>query len=288
MAIFRVDVGGAARLAVGTPEEGPQQLLPVGLSISGLLAEGAQHLAEVHAAGGDEPVPAGARLLAPVDVQDVWASGVTYLRSRVARLEESKNDAYDRVYDAERPELFFKSRHDAVRGPGESVGIRADSTWDVPEPELTLVIDAHGQLAALTTGNDMSSRSIEGENTLYLPQAKTYRHSCAIGPCLVLPDEIVDPMDLEIGLRIERDGAVAFTGSSSTAEMKRNITELREWLFVANSFPAGVLLMTGTGIIPDAPFTLQAGDTVTISIQGLGSLTNVVEVVGGRTPGGEA
>lgn len=288
MAIFRIDIAGTARLAVGTVEGGPQQLLPSELTLAGLLAGGAERLADAHATGGDEPVPAGARILAPVDGQDVWASGVTYFRSRVARLEESKNDAYDRVYDAERPELFFKSRHDAVRGPGQSVGIRADSTWDVPEPELTLVIDAHGELAALTIGNDMSSRSIEGENTLYLPQAKTYRHSCAVGPCLVLPGDVDDPMDLEIGLRIEREGALAFTGSSSTAEMKRTITELRQWLTVANTFPAGVMLMTGTGIIPDAPFTLQAGDTVTISIDGLGSLTNVVEVVGGPTPRGAA
>lgn len=284
MAIFRVAVDGAARLAVGTPEGGPERLLPADVDLPGLLADGADRLAEVHASGGVAPVPPGAHVLAPVQGQDVWASGVTYLRSRVARIEESRNDAYDRVYDAQRPEIFFKSRHDVVRGPGQSVGIRADSTWDVPEPELTLVIDAHGQLAALTIGNDMSSRSIEGENTLYLPQAKTYRHSCAIGPCLVLPDEVEDPMDLPIELTIERDGSVVFSGASSTSEMKRNITELREWLLVANSFPEGVLLMTGTGIVPDAPFTLRAGDTVTIAISGLGSLTNVVEVVGGALP----
>lgn len=286
MAIFRVDVGGVVRLAVGTPVDGPQRLLADGLSVAGLLAEGAQRLAEVHASGGVEPVPSGVRLLVPIDGQDVWAAGVTYLRSRVARLEESRNDAYDRVYDALRPELFFKARHDVVRGPGQSVGIRADSTWDVPEPELTLVIDAYGQLAALTVGNDMSSRSIEGENTLYLPQAKTYRHSCAVGPCLVLPAEIGDPSNLEVGLVIERDATVVFSGTSSTSAMKRTLTELREWLFVANTFPAGVLLMTGTGIVPDAPFTLRASDTVTITIEGLGSLTNTVEVIGGDTPAG--
>jgi 2-dehydro-3-deoxy-D-arabinonate dehydratase len=286
MAIFRVDVGGVVRLAVGTPADGPKRLLADGLSMSGLLAEGAQRLAEVHASGGHEPVPVGARVLVPVDGQDVWAAGVTYLRSRVARLEESQNDAYDRVYDAQRPELFFKARHDTVRGPGQSVGIRSDSTWDVPEPELTLVIDAHGELAAFTVGNDMSSRSIEGENTLYLPQAKTYQYSCAVGPCLVLLEEIEDPTDLEVGLRIERAAKVAFSGTSSTSMMKRTLTELREWLFVANTFPTGVLLMTGTGIVPDAPFTLQAGDIVTITISGLGSLTNTVEVIGGDTPDG--
>jgi 2-dehydro-3-deoxy-D-arabinonate dehydratase len=289
MALFRIDTGdGVARLAVGDPTAGPISYLPVGLTLAGLLREGAGALHDAHRAGGDEPVPSGARLLAPVDEQEVWASGVTYLRSRVARLEESKNSAYDLVYDAQRPELFFKSQPSAVRAPGETVGIRADSTWDVPEPELTLVMDATGEIAAYTIGNDMSSRSIEGENTLYLPQAKTYRHSCAIGPCLVLPDELDDPARLGVGLVIERDGAVVFDGSSSTAEMKRRLVELRDWLFVANEFPDGVMLMTGTGIIPDSPFTLQAGDVVHISIEGLGRLTNTVEVVGAAAPGGQA
>ncbi len=289
MALFRLQMhDGSERLAAGDPDEGPTSLLPDGLTIAGLLREGAAALREAHRAGGGEPVPVDAHILAPVDAQEVWASGVTYLRSRVARLEESQNSAYDLVYDAQRPELFFKSLPGAVRATGETVGIRADSTWDVPEPELTLVMDPTGEIAAYTIGNDMSSRSIEGENTLYLPQAKTYRRSCAIGPCLVLPEELDDPARLDVGLRIERDGDIVFEGASSTAEMKRGLSELRDWLFVANEFPDGVMLMTGTGIIPDSPFTLQAGDVVTISIEGLGRLTNPVEVVGAAAPGGRA
>ncbi len=285
MALFRIQMGDKSeRLAVGNPSEGPTSLLPAGLTISRLLREGAAALSEANQSRSAEPVPQDARRLAPVDAQEVWASGVTYLRSRVARVEESHDSAYDLVYDAQRPELFFKSLPGAVRAPGETVGIRADSTWDVPEPELTLVMDSTGEIAAYTIGNDMSSRSIEGENTLYLPQAKTYRRSCAIGPCLVLPEELDDPARLDVGLRIERDGDVVFDGVSSTAEMKRGLSELRDWLFVANEFPDGVMLMTGTGIIPDSPFTLHAGDVVTISIEGLGRLTNPVEVVGTAAP----
>jgi len=285
MAVFRVDVGGGReRLAVGDPQAGPTALLPEGLTIGGLLREGAERLWAVAGSGGTEPVPSGSRILAPADTQEIWASGVTYMRSKRARFEESNNTAYDLVYDASRPEIFLKAPPGRVRAHLETVGIRADSTWDVPEPELALVIDAAGEIAAYAIGNDMSSRSIEGENTLYLPQAKTYRHSCAIGPCLVLPGELEDPARLQVGLSIERDGEEIFEGRSSTAEMKRGYAELRDWLLLANDFPEGVFLMTGTGIIPEAPFTLHAGDVVHISIEGLGRLTNVVEVVGREAP----
>ncbi len=284
MALFRIAIDGGSQLAAGDIDSGPRTLLPRDVTLDDLLRSGADALRAAHDAADGGAVPADARILAPVQGQDVWASGVTYFRSRTARIEESQDTAYDRVYEAERPELFFKSRASGVRGPGDTVGIRADSTWDVPEPELTLVIDGSGALAALTIGNDMSSRSIEGENTLYLPQAKTYRHACAVGPALVLPHEVGDPMDLGIRLLIERAGDVVFEGTSRTSEMRRNITELREWLFVANDFPEGVLLMTGTGIVPDSPFTLAAGDRVTIAIEGLGSLTNSVETVGRTAP----
>ncbi len=281
MAIFRVGLAdGSVRLAVGAADSGPTALLPSELTLAGLLREGAAALHEAHRAGGDEPVTTVTRMLAPVDVQEVWASGVTYLRSRAARLEESQNSAYDRVYLADRPELFFKSRPEAVRGHEETVGIRVDSTWDVPEPELTVLFDGSGEIAAYANGNDMSSRSIEGENTLYLPQAKTYKWSCAIGPCLVMPDEVGHPADLAICLNIERAGVTVFEGESSTAAMKRSLTELRDWLFSANEFPDGVMLMTGTGIVPDSPFTLEEDDVVHVSIEQLGRLSNRVERVG--------
>ena len=290
MAIFRVQVDGAVRLAVGDPTGGPSGLLDPSITVDGLLAQGAQRLAEVGLAevdqqGSDAVVPPGASVLAPVESQEIWAAGVTYLRSRIARGEESRNsDPYDLVYDADRPELFMKCAPGRVRGPGQSVGIRRDSTWDVPEPELTLVFDAHGQIAAFTIGNDVSSRSIEGENTLYLPQAKTFTASGAVGPCLALPEEVGDPTALSIRLVIERAGDTIVDERTSTGEMRRGLDDLGRWLFAANEFPCGVLLMTGTGIVPHDDVTLMAGDVVHISIDGLGTLTNPVEAVG--RPGG--
>jgi 2-dehydro-3-deoxy-D-arabinonate dehydratase len=247
------------------------------VSLERLLGAGAD-LAEV-AASATEPVPAGAHALAPIGSQEVWAAGVTYLRSREARGEEAANRTpYDLVYEADRPELFFKAPGRRVVGPGEPIGIRADSSWDVPEPELVLVLDAELRIAAYTVGNDVSSRSLEGENPLYLPQAKTYERSCAIGPALVPASEIFPPF--AIRLVVERDGAPAFEGETSTAEMKRSFEELATHLGRALPFPEGVFLFTGTGIVPDASFTLQPGDVVRVEIDGLGALENAVVRVG--------
>ncbi|MCK8493099.1 MULTISPECIES: fumarylacetoacetate hydrolase family protein [Spirosoma] len=218
-------------------------------------------------------------LLAPIGRQEVWASGVTYLRSRDARMEESKkaggDNFYDRVYDAERPELFFKSTAERVVGPGADVRIRADSTWNVPEPELTLFITASGKIVGYTCGNDMSSRSIEGENPLYLPQAKSYDGSAALGPCLYVPEAPISP-ETQIQLEILRDGQTAFTNSIAISQMKRQHTELVSFLFRECSFPYGCFLMTGTGIVPPDSFTLQSGDEIRITIDGIGTLANTV------------
>ena len=223
-------------------------------------------------------------LLAPIGRQEVWASGVTYLRSRDARMEESRKSAgdtgggsafYDRVYDAERPELFFKSTPERVVGPGANVRIRADSTWNVPEPELTLFITSSGKIVGYTCGNDMSSRSIEGENPLYLPQAKTYDGSAALGPCLYVPENPISP-DTLIRLEIIRDEQAAFTNSIAIDQMKRQHTELVSFLFRECSFPNGCYLMTGTGIVPPDDFTLRSGDEVRITIDGIGTLINAV------------
>ncbi len=218
-------------------------------------------------------------VLAPIGQQEVWASGVTYLRSRDARMEESKKagggNFYDRVYDADRPELFFKSTAARVVGPKGQVRIRKDSVWDVPEPELTLFITSSGKIVGYTCGNDMSSRSIEGENPLYLPQAKTYDGSAALGPCLYVPAEPIAPSTL-IRLEISRDGEVAFENQIAIDQMKRKHTELAEFLFRECFFPNGCYLMTGTGIVPPDSFTLASGDVVRISIEGIGTLENTV------------
>lgn len=214
---------------------------------------------------------------APIDEQEVWAAGVTYLRSRDARMEESnQKDVYDQVYDADRPEIFFKATPNRVSGPGEPVAIRADSGWDVPEPELVLVLNSRGEVVGYTIGNDVSSRSIEGENPLYLPQAKLYSHSAALGPTIVLKDELSDVSNLPIELTIQRDGAMLFRDTTSTSQLHRPLDDLASYLFRANEFPSGVFLMTGTGIVPPSEFTLQQGDTVTIAVEGIGSLENPV------------
>lgn len=229
-----------------------------------------------------EPVPTEAALLAPVDTQEVWAAGVTYERSKVARQEESAaaggGDFYDRVYSADRPEIFFKSAGWRVMGPGTPIHVRPDSTWDVPEPEMTLVLSSAGKIVGVTVGNDVSSRSIEGENPLYLPQAKSYNGSCAIGPSILVLDDdsSVSLTSLPIRLAIRRGSETVFSGETSTSRMKRTAEELSEWLFRELSFPQGALLMTGTGIIPTDTFTLTAGDVVTITIGGVGTLTNPV------------
>lgn len=218
-------------------------------------------------------------VLPPIESQEVWAAGVTYFRSRTARMEESKSagggDFYDRVYGADRPELFFKASPHRVRGSGEPVRIRRDARWNVPEPELTLAVTATGAIVGYTIGNDMSSRDIEGENPLYLPQAKVYDGSCGLGPGLyVTPDPL--PPDTEIRIAIRRAGAIAFEGATTLAAMKRTPRELVDYLYRDNSFPHGCLLLTGTGIVPPDDFTLEVGDEVTIDIAPIGTLVNRV------------
>jgi 2-dehydro-3-deoxy-D-arabinonate dehydratase len=219
-----------------------------------------------------------ATVLAPVGGQEVWAAGVTYFRSRKARMEESKGagggDFYDRVYTAERPELFFKAAGWRVVGPGNPVRIRSDATWSVPEPELTLLINPAGKLVGYTIGNDMSSRDIEGENPLYLPQAKVYDGSCALGPCVLLSSQRL--IETVIRLQIMRQNKELFSGTTSIAELKRDPQELIQFLFRDHSFPRGVFLMTGTGIVPPDDMTLQHGDSIRITIDGIGALENHV------------
>jgi 2-dehydro-3-deoxy-D-arabinonate dehydratase len=217
-------------------------------------------------------------LLAPVDGQEVWAAGVTYLRSKAARMRESdfSASAYDRVYTAERPELFFKSLPEKVADPGSAVGIRQDARWNVPEPELALVINSRGVIAGCTIGNDMSSRDIEGENLLYLPQAKVYRHSCALGPFITVGASEAEARTWTITLEIRRKDAVVFAGETSVSQIKRSFRELVDFLFRSQTFPRGAILLTGTGIVPPETFTLEAGDVVRISISGIGTLSNTV------------
>ena len=229
-------------------------------------------------ANGGEGIPLEALTFdAPIDRQEIWAAGVTYLRSRDARMEEStEKSVYDKVYDAERPEIFYKASLSRVSGPGHEIAIRGDSVWDVPEPELTLVINRDGEVVGYTVGNDVSSRSIEGENPLYLPQAKVYAKCAALGPVLTLTWELDDISDRKITLTIRRDGQVLFEGESSTSQIHRSFEELVGYLFRHNAFPHGVFLMTGTGIIPPSEFTLQHGDDVRVQIDGIGALRNPV------------
>jgi 2-dehydro-3-deoxy-D-arabinonate dehydratase len=216
--------------------------------------------------------------IAPVDNQEIWAAGVTYKRSKVAREEESKGAAqfYDKVYTAARPELFLKATPARVVNPNDPVRIRADAKWSVPEPELTLVISPAGKVVGYTIGNDMSSRDIEGENPLYLPQAKIYKGSCSVGP-FITPLAAMPPLEgVEIKLVIKRGGKTAFEGSTTLAQMARTTESLAEWLFRENEFPHGAMLLTGTGIVPPDEFTLAHGDDVSISIGGIGTLRNPV------------
>jgi len=219
------------------------------------------------------------QILPPIGSQEVWAAGVTYYRSRNARMEESKSagggDFYDRVYHAERPELFFKSSPHRVVGPGAKVAIRDDAKWSVPEPELALFITPQGKIAGYTVGNDMSSRDIEGENPLYLPQAKVYDRSCALGPCLLVSEQPL-PDSTEIQLEISRSGEIAFSGATTLKEVKRKPEELVAYLYRNNSFPHGCFLLTGTGVVPPDTFTLQLGDEIRITIPPIGTLLNSV------------
>ena len=217
-------------------------------------------------------------ILAPIVSQEVWAAGVTYYRSRSARMEESKDAGggsfYDRVYAAERPELFFKATGRRVVGPNAAVRIRSDAKWSVPEPELTLLINPSGEIVGYTIGNDMSSRDIEGENPLYLPQAKVYDGSCALGPCITICAD--PPRTTAIKIEIMRSGKNVFDANTTLAELKREPRELVKFLFRDNSFPQGAFLMTGTGIVPEDDFSLASGDTIRIRIDGVGVLENFV------------
>lgn len=264
---------GAFRWVVRTG--GEDRLIDVGLAqlLAMPLDEARSHL------DAATPVDHGFGVAAPVDEQEVWAAGVTYERSRDERMAESSEASiYDRVYVAERPEVFFKAPAWRVVSPGDPVGIRADSDWDVPEPELALVYTAAGELFGYTVGNDMSSRSIEGDNPLYLPQAKVYEAACALGPAIVPVWAVEPPFDVR--LEIERDGATAFDERTSTASIVRSFEDLGAWLSASMPFPEGVVLLTGTGIVPPESFTLREGDVVRITVEGVGVLENPVRVVG--------
>jgi 2-dehydro-3-deoxy-D-arabinonate dehydratase len=241
-----------------------------------------EHLARRHAQlpryGAPEGL-LGSALLPPLQGQELWCAGVTYLRSKVERQEEAKEaggaDIYQRVYEAARPELFFKANRHRIVAHGGKVRIRADSTWNVPEPELALVLNRHGSIVGYTIGNDMSSRSIEGENPLYLPQAKTYDGCAALGPCVYVTDAPF-PADARISLEIARAGTRVFAGEVSIDKITRTFEELAAYLFRECSFPQGAVLMTGTGIVPASPFTLHSGDAITITIDHIGTLVNTV------------
>ena len=274
----------AIRIGVATEDSKVIDLSAAGITYLTSLLEAEDPLAIVrHLASANLPrvALADVQLLAPVGRQEVWAAGVTYLRSKAARMEESdfSANAYDRVYAAERPEIFFKSMPQKVVGPGEAVGIRRDAKWNVPEPELALVLNSHGKIVGHTIGNDMSSRDIEGENLLYLPQAKTYHRSCALGPWIVLGTPEAQAREWQIKIAIDRDGRNVFAGETSVGQIKRRFDELAEFLIRSQVFPHGAILLTGTGIVPPDGFTLNEGDVVRIEVSGIGVLQNTVTVV---------
>ena len=281
-ALFKVRLPhDEVRLARGSIEDGPGELLTADVTLDGLLAAGGAALAEALAsAEADGPCPSEAVILAPIDDQEVWCAGVTYKRSKEARMEESTQpDHYDRVYDADRPEIFFKGNGWRARGPGETIGIRNDSGWDMAEAELGLVIAADGTIVGYVAGNDMSSRTIEGENPLYLPQAKVYDLACALGPAIVPASDGADP-EFPVRMTIIRDGATLFEGETTTAQLKRSHRELVDHLTRALTFPRGAVLLSGTGIVPDASVTVKAGDSVRIEMGDLGVLENPVVGIG--------
>ncbi|MET8149524.1 fumarylacetoacetate hydrolase family protein [Actinoplanes sp. NPDC049668] len=285
ISLHRLRAGHASRWAVCQDGEWGE----LDGTLAGLLAlplDQARAVVEAAARGAGGGMP-GDETLPPVDQQEVWAAGVTYLRSRDGRKEESGHGfLYDHVYEGDRPEIFFKSSPWRVVGDRDAVGVRGDSGWDVPEAEVGLVLNAAGKVFGYTLANDMSSRSIEGENPLYLPQAKIYDRSCAVGPAIV-PSWAVDPGPFPIRLRVLRDDREAYSGTTSTSAMVRSFEELAGWLFRALSFPAGVVLLTGTGVVPDADFTARPGDTIEITSAALGTLTNPVIAIGDATGGKE-
>jgi 2-dehydro-3-deoxy-D-arabinonate dehydratase len=273
--LVRLDLGGEVRWMVRS-EAGDA---PLRVSLDDLLRASLDEAqAAVNSAGVATDL--GGHLLAPVDSQEVWGAGVTYERSREGRMEESTEaGVYDRIYAARRPEVFFKATAQRVVGDGEPIGVRADSPWNAPEPELGLVLNSGGEIFGYVVGNDVSSRSIEGENPLYLPQAKVYDRSCALGPGIV-PAWAAPPPPFDITLRVQRGMSVAYEGSASTSSITRRFEDLAGWLTAALTFPVGAVLLTGTGIVPDESFTLRPGDVVTIDIPGIGTLSNPVVLVG--------
>ena len=279
---FQKDAAGdAIRIGLAVDETTLADLTASGISTITELLEDADSVARVEALA-DLPsfLLANVTLLAPIERQEVWAAGVTYLRSKTARMEESdfSASAYDLVYEAARPEIFFKSLPEKVVGPNEPVGIRADAKWNVPEPELALVLNSRGQVAGCTIGNDMSSRDIEGENLLYLPQAKVYDRSCAIGPWLILGASEEAIRAWTIGVEIIRANETVFAGETSVNNLKRSFDELASYLCRSQTFPHGSILLTGTGVVPPDDFTLAAGDLIRITVSGIGTLENPVAV----------
>ena len=261
-----------------------QQLFPLQLgeaypSLASLLAT-ENPIATISSLATDTPIPVDetVRWLPPIDNQEVWAAGVTYKRSQTARMEESEAAAscYDRVYEADRPELFFKATPHRVSGHKQPLRIRKDATWNVPEPEITLVLSPQLRIVGLTIGNDMSSRDIEGENPLYLPQAKCYDQCAGLGPWITLHENLPAMDELLVDLKIHRKGEVVFDQQTSGAEMARSFDDLVGWLGRDNTMPSGAFLMTGTGIVPSSDFTLQPDDVVHISIAGIGTLSNPI------------
>jgi 2-dehydro-3-deoxy-D-arabinonate dehydratase len=278
--------GGRVRVGVLTGAEVRQVDVN---DLGALLALGLDQLRLRVEAAADGPVVADVELLAPVDHQEVWAAGVTYRRSRDARLEESGGlDVYARVYDHPRPELFLKAPGWRAIGPGGRIGVRRDATWSVPEPEVVVVVNSGGEVVGFTAGNDVSSRDIEGENPLYLPQAKVYEASCQIGPGIRPVWELEDQPVLGVRLTVERAGESLFSGETSTTQMVRTFGELVGWLFAALAFPQGVLLMTGTGIVPPSDVTLQDGDVVVVEVGDVGELRGTVSLVGAASSASRA
>jgi 2-dehydro-3-deoxy-D-arabinonate dehydratase len=260
--------------------EGSYSMLPASVTLDQFFADPAPSARLQDAYGSGRrmercPMP----LLSLVQSQEVWAAGVTYYRSRVARMEEANTAGggsfYDKVYEADRPELFFKATPHRVAAPGSAVRIRSDSRWNVPEPELTLAINSAGKIFGYTIGNDMSSRDIEGENPLYLPQAKVYDRCASLGPCLVMDDKLPGP-ETVIAIDILRNAQSVFSDQTTLGQIKRPLTSLVEWLFRDNSFPRGCYLMTGTGIVPPDSFTLRHGDEIRITVAAVGTLVNIV------------
>jgi len=282
MRLCRFKTGNSDEVRVGLINNNLEvrDLTPAGITQLGPLLESGITRFETREALPRLPFSA-VQFCAPVEQQEIWAAGVTYLRSKTARMEESNFSAtaYDKVYAAERPELFFKSMPDKVVGPGDAVGIRRDARWNVPEPELALVLNSKGRVVGCTIGNDMSARDIEGENLLYLPQAKIYSRSCALGPWIELGADEAAVRQWTVRLAIRRNSSAVFQAETPLGRMKRSFAELAGFLFRSQDFPHGAVLLTGTGIVPPDSFNLQAGDEIEIEISGIGTLQNTVTEV---------